>query len=41
MNERWGQYASIMNGYREWLAELPRDVAEKIAFRNTERLFRR
>lgn len=41
MNERWGQYASILNGYRGWLAELPQDVAEKIAWRNAERLFRR
>jgi len=26
---------------RDWLAELPQDVAEKIAYRNAERLFRR
>jgi hypothetical protein len=30
-----------MNGYRDWLAELPKDVAEKIAYRNAERLFRK
>jgi predicted TIM-barrel fold metal-dependent hydrolase len=30
-----------MNGYRGWLAELPRDAAEKIAWRNAERLFRK
>ena len=41
VTERWGQYAAIMNGYRDWLAELPRDVAEKIAWRNAERLFRK
>ncbi len=41
VNERWGQYAGIMNGYRDWLAELPKDVAEKIAWRNAERLFRK
>lgn len=41
VTERWGQYASIMNGYRDWLAELPKDVAEKIAYRNAERLFRK
>jgi hypothetical protein len=29
------------NGYRHWLAELPREGAEKIAFRNAERLFRK
>jgi predicted TIM-barrel fold metal-dependent hydrolase len=39
VNERWAQYGEIMNGYRGWLAELPQDVAEKIAFRNAERLF--
>lgn len=40
INERWTSYGSIMNEYRGWLAQLPRDVAEKIAFRNAERLFR-
>ena len=39
VNERWGQYAGIMNGYRGWLAELPKDVAEMIAWRNAERMF--
>jgi hypothetical protein len=28
-----------MDEYRAWLAELPREVAEQIAFRNAERLF--
>jgi hypothetical protein len=41
INERWDSYASIMGSYRQWLAQLPREVAEKIAFRNGERLFRR
>jgi predicted TIM-barrel fold metal-dependent hydrolase len=41
INERWDSYAAIMGGYRDWLAQLPRVVAEKIAFRNGERLFRR
>lgn len=41
VNERWEDYARIMNGYREWLAELPREVAEKIAFGNAARLFRK
>ena len=40
INERWASYGTIMNEYRGWLAQLPRDVAEKIAFRNAERLFR-
>lgn len=30
-----------MGGYRQWLAQLPPDVAAQIAFRNGERLFRR
>ncbi len=41
VNERWDSYGSIMGGYREWLAQLPKDAAEQIAFRNAERLFRR
>ncbi len=41
VNERWEDYGRIMNGYREWLAELPREVAEKIAQGNAARLFRR
>jgi hypothetical protein len=41
INERWDNYGNTMSDYRSWLAQLPRDVAEKIAFRNAERLFRR
>jgi hypothetical protein len=41
INERWDSYGSLMAGYRGWLAQLPRDVAEQIAYRNGERLFRR
>lgn len=41
ISERWDSYARIMGEYRAWLAELPREVAEKIAFRNAERLFER
>jgi hypothetical protein len=41
INERWDSYGSLMAGYRGWLAQLPQDVAEQIAFRNGERLFRR
>jgi hypothetical protein len=39
ITERWDSYAQIMAGYRTWLAQLPADIAEKIAFRNAERLF--
>lgn len=41
INQRWDSYGSIMAGYRGWLAQLPTSVAEQIAFRNGERLFRR
>jgi len=41
INARWDSYGSTMGDYRSWLAQLPRDVAEKIAFLNAERLFKR
>jgi predicted TIM-barrel fold metal-dependent hydrolase len=37
--ERWPQVADIMAGYRKWLAQLPEDVARKIAWGNGARLF--
>jgi len=36
-NERWETYAEIVRGIRAWLAQLPADVAEAIAYRNAER----
>jgi hypothetical protein len=41
VNGRWEQYPQTMAGYRQWLAQLSRDIAEKIAFRNGERIFAR
>jgi hypothetical protein len=41
INERWASYSELMQGYRAWLAQLPRPVAEKIAYRNAEALFGR
>jgi len=41
INERWFAYDGLMKGYRAWLAQLPQAVAEKIAFRNAEQLFKR
>ncbi len=41
INQRWDDYGSIMADYRSWLAQLAPDVAEKIAFRNAEQLFKR
>ena len=36
--QRWETYPSIMGGYREWLGELPKEVAERIAWRNASEL---
>jgi len=36
---RWAEVVPLAQAARAWLAELPRDVAEKIAFRNAQRLF--
>ena len=41
IDQRWDSYGSIMADYRSWLAQLPQAVAEKIAFRNAEQLFKR
>lgn len=37
---RWLQYDNIMKNYRNWLGQLPKDQAQRIAFGNAERLFR-
>ena len=37
--ERWTSYEKIIELDRTWLAQLPRDVAEKIAYRNALALF--
>jgi hypothetical protein len=39
INERWFAYDGLMNGYRAWLAQLPREQAEKIANGNAKKLF--
>jgi len=41
VNGQWDRYADIMTSNCRWLAKLPRDVAEKIAYRNAETLFGR
>jgi len=38
-NARWESYTDLMTGYRKWLGELPREVAERIAWRNGAELF--
>lgn len=37
--ERWYYVGEHARWSREWLADLPREVAERIAFRNGESLF--
>jgi predicted TIM-barrel fold metal-dependent hydrolase len=39
VNERWSSYPSIMGGYRRLLGELPKDVAERVAWKNAAELF--
>lgn len=39
VNERWENYSGLMGGYREWLGQLPPDVAERVAWRNGIELF--
>lgn len=41
VNSQWDHYEPIIASNRQWLSLLPRPVAEKIAFRNAERLFGR
>ncbi len=41
VNSQWDNYEAIIDSNRRWLSKLPRDVAEKIAFRNAERVFGR
>ena len=41
VNSQWDNYDAIIASNRRWLAKLPRDVAEKIAYRNAERVFGR
>jgi hypothetical protein len=38
---RWGEVVALAERARGWLARLPPDVAEKIAYRNAERIFTR
>lgn len=39
VNERWASYPAIMGGYRRLLGELPREVAERVAWKNAAELF--
>jgi len=37
--ERWSIYGQLVAEHRAWLGQLPRPVAEKIAYRNAVALF--
>ena len=41
VNSQWDNYSSIMASNRAWLAKLPKEVAEKIAYKNAEKAFGR
>ena len=41
VNSQWDRFPDIIDSNRRWLSKLPRDVAEKIAYRNAERYFSR
>lgn len=41
VNSQWDDYEGIIASNRKWLAKLPRSVAEKIAYKNAERVFGR
>ena len=41
VNGQWSSYDGIIEMNRRWLAYLPREVAEKIAYKNAEALFGR
>ncbi len=39
ITERWADYGDLVEEHRVWLRQLPRKIAEKIAYRNAVRLF--
>jgi hypothetical protein len=39
VNGGWQQYDDLMNGYREWLGDLPADAARKVAWDNAAAWF--
>ena len=41
VNSQWESYAALIDINRRWLSKFPREVAEKIAYRNAEALFGR
>lgn len=41
VNSQWDSYAELVELNRRWLAKLPREIAERIAYKNAARLFGR
>ena len=41
VNSQWASYPAIIASNRLWLSKLPREVAEKIAYKNAGKLFKR
>lgn len=41
VNSQWDNYHNLIAVNRRWLSQFPRPIAEKIAFKNAERLFGR
>lgn len=41
VNGQWERYSSLVKFNRVWLSYLPREIAEKIAYKNAEKLFGR
>jgi len=41
VNAQWDSYSELIATNRRWLSYFPRSIAEKIAYRNAERLFKR
>jgi len=41
VNDQWDNYAELVDLNRRWLGKLPREIAERIAYKNAARLFRR
>lgn len=39
INERWASYDAIIASYRQWLSQLPKDAADRIAHGNAKALF--
>jgi predicted TIM-barrel fold metal-dependent hydrolase len=37
--KRWSEFDSVVQQIRGWLVQLPKDVAQDLAYRNAARLF--